>query len=344
MAKREYVQLAHTYDSKKHSISGWYASKKLDGMRAFWDGGVSSGSDKAKVPWANTNKDDRYIQSPIATGLWSRLGNIIHAPDYWLNELPTVPLDGELYSETMTRQELFSTIKKLTPDPIAWREVKFYAFDIPPLDTFFEDGVVSNIDLRINREACLDFIKDFDFDWMPDNITPYWKIVKMLPKVVHTDIVVPHRQIELPHVDPESTLDRLTNEIVERGGEGMIVRHPSAFYTTIRSHQILKVKPYADDEGVIIGFNAGEGKYRGMIGSVNLRLRNTLTISLSGFTDEERKLPQDAAKWSYDHPGEDCPDWINGLYFKKGDVITFKYRGLSDDGRPMEARYLRLPD
>ena len=52
--KREYVQLAHVFDSKKHSPAGWYASEKLDGQRAWWDGGVSRGMPAAQVPYANT--------------------------------------------------------------------------------------------------------------------------------------------------------------------------------------------------------------------------------------------------------------------------------------------------
>lgn len=39
--KRQFLMLAHDYDPKKHSILGWYMSEKLDGLRAWWDGGIT---------------------------------------------------------------------------------------------------------------------------------------------------------------------------------------------------------------------------------------------------------------------------------------------------------------
>ena len=88
MAKREFLMLAHTHNPTKEDIGGWFYSEKLDGMRAFWDGGVSSGLPKAQVPWANTDKDERLTKEEIATGLWSRYGNVIHAPENCTQELP----------------------------------------------------------------------------------------------------------------------------------------------------------------------------------------------------------------------------------------------------------------
>jgi hypothetical protein len=37
------------------------------------------------------------------------------------------------------------------------------------------------------------------------------------------------------------------------------------------------------------------------------------------------------------------PEDFQGKHFKVGDVVTFKYRELSDDGIPKEARYWRRP-
>jgi len=117
VAKREFLQLAHTYKPEKHGIAGHWTSDKLDGQRCFWDGGVSRGVPKKNVPWANTAKDARYKIQPIATGLWSRYGNVIHAPDAWLDALPRCFLDGELWSTNLSyRQEISSIIKKLIPD------------------------------------------------------------------------------------------------------------------------------------------------------------------------------------------------------------------------------------
>lgn len=49
-------------------VTGWWMSEKLDGVRAYWDG-------------------ERFL---------SRLANHFHAPDWFIEHLPSHPLDGEL--------------------------------------------------------------------------------------------------------------------------------------------------------------------------------------------------------------------------------------------------------
>jgi ATP-dependent DNA ligase len=42
MAKREFLMLAHKHEGQ--NILGWLYSEKLDGMRCFWDGGITRGN------------------------------------------------------------------------------------------------------------------------------------------------------------------------------------------------------------------------------------------------------------------------------------------------------------
>ncbi|HMA79100.1 MAG TPA: hypothetical protein VKP88_08340, partial [Candidatus Paceibacterota bacterium] len=99
--RREFLMLADTYKADKHEAIGMIGSEKLDGMRALWDGGVSRGDATENVPWASVTNpktgEKKAKIKPIATGLWSRYGSPINAPDWFLDQLPTVPLDGELY-------------------------------------------------------------------------------------------------------------------------------------------------------------------------------------------------------------------------------------------------------
>ena len=60
--------LAERWDNAQ-DLAGWWLSEKLDGVRAYWDG----------------------------KSLISRLGNRFHAPDWFLEGLPDIPLDGELW-------------------------------------------------------------------------------------------------------------------------------------------------------------------------------------------------------------------------------------------------------
>jgi DNA ligase-1 len=60
--------LAERWDNAQDLAGGWL-SEKLDGVRAYWDG----------------------------KSLISRLGNRFHAPDWFLEGLPEIALDGELW-------------------------------------------------------------------------------------------------------------------------------------------------------------------------------------------------------------------------------------------------------
>src|SRR6056297_2593239 len=99
--RREFLLLADTFKADKHNPIGMIASEKLDGNRCFYDGGITRGVDTINVPWSaihhpKTGKVKDKIK-PKATGLWSRYANPIQAPDWFLDQLPPVPLDGELY-------------------------------------------------------------------------------------------------------------------------------------------------------------------------------------------------------------------------------------------------------
>lgn len=301
MAK-EIVQLAHNYDPKKHKILGWLASEKLDGMRAFWDGGVTRGKPKASVPWAKTDKDARYKVPPISTGLWSRLGNVINAPDWWLDQLPkSIPLDGELYTTRSSREALMSAVKKLVPIDEEWLPVKYHVFDL-----YNQPG---------EYQKNLALVEQLD-----------------------SGIIIPVPQRPVETMDD---IDTWLESVVADGGEGLIVRNPEAYYTCKRSHNLLKVKPAFDSEGVVTGYKAGKGKYVGMLGCLTLAWQG-LSFDLSGFTDAERALGPDAADWAAKHPGAAFPQNHISPHFPPGTIVTFKYRTLSAYGVPSEARYWRV--
>ena len=66
------VLLAENWDGELDP-TGWWLSEKLDGLRAYRDG----------------------------TKFISRLGNVFHAPDWFIAGLPKHPLDGELFLTRM---------------------------------------------------------------------------------------------------------------------------------------------------------------------------------------------------------------------------------------------------
>ena len=95
MARREFLQLAEPFSPAKHQVAFHYISEKLDGTRCFWDGGLSRGLRTEDIPWASvidpkTGAKKAKIK-PRATGLWSRYGNPIIAPDEFLELAPLLP-------------------------------------------------------------------------------------------------------------------------------------------------------------------------------------------------------------------------------------------------------------
>jgi DNA ligase-1 len=167
----------------------------------------------------------------------------------------------------------------------------------------------------------------------------------MQNKLKLADYVKPQHQVQLPfNTDKaleivEGNLDNIT----DRGGEGLCLRKGSAYWIAERTYNLLKLKGYLDDEAIAIGCTSGRetdkgSKLLGMMGALIVKY-NEVDFELSGFTDAERELNN--SSFARQHPGEIMPDNVYPVKFPHGTKITFRYRELTNDGKPKEARYLR---
>lgn len=338
------LMLCHSYKEKsKISIAGWYASEKLDGQRAFWDGGITRGLAVRDVPWSN--KYDARKQGMLSTGLWTRLGNVTHAPDWWLDGLPNLMLDGELWSGYNHRQVLMSAIKQEIPDN-RWMNVQYRVYDMVPASRFLSTKTVT----YSGRKQDIS-IPDWSTRFGPlKSISygaPFLSRLQCLDKLVLPKHVKIHPQMSLPatQAGADEMINNLMATVLSQGGEGLVLKKPESIYECQRSHNCLKVKPFEDDEGIIVGWYSGKetdkgSKLLGMMGSLVLRLENGKELQLSGFTDEERALGPVASDWAARNPGAMTQVW-GTIHFKLDQKISYKYRGLTADGIPMEARYWR---
>jgi len=338
--------LAQTFDPRKHGVGGWFLSEKLDGMRCFWDGGLSRGALKESIPWANHAGDARYVVKPHATGLWSRLGNVIHAPDWWLDTLPPIMLDGELWigpGQGM-RQTLMNIIKPIVPDG-RWREVKYHVFDMPSPDAIFRDGRINNTNFKKIFKDYREWVDAGRLDFTPSGLTRFESSYKLLSGLELGANAALLEQERLPYqTDAAMNMiyDRLET-VCTNDGEGLMLRKPESFWQPKRVNEILKVKKLDDDEGIVTGYITGRetdkgSKLLGMLGALILNYRGQ-RLELSGFTDAERVLSD--PQWAADHPGQECPPEVSSTIFPRGSTVTFRYRGLTRDGIPQEARYYR---
>lgn len=353
--RREFLMLAHVFDAKKHGIGGWFLSEKIDGQRAFWDGGITRGLLKSEVPWANCAKDGRYVTPPVATGLWSRLGNVIHAPDWWLDKLPPIMMDGELWhgkrghGELQNVRKIVSKLKGLSN----WKQIKYYVFDLPSPMAVFRDGRLSSPHFKKVFKGIREWKYGARLAYEPHGLVRFEKTVKKMEELLDGNIALYHPQTRLPFQTPKAL------EIIEQrlmgvcliGGEGLMLRKPESFWVPKRVRDVLKVKKFDDAEGIVIGYTTGRetdkgSKLLGMMGALVLAYEHPTKgrkrLEISGFTDAERAWKSDDAyQWAKNHPGQECPDWISAVHFPLGNTVTFRHRGWSLDGVPSIATYWR---
>lgn len=379
MNKREFLMLAQDYGKVSTDVSGWWMSEKLDGQRAFWDGGISRGLDAREVPWANVAKDARLLERPVATGLWSRYGKVIHAPDWWLDGLPVgINLDMELWGGRGSFQEMRSTVGSHTPGP-GWKTIRGYALDAPGWHAVLSDGEINNanwktilhrgmlewverrsqLGVRTQEGLTLTFPMFMGFG-QPNECFERLKLIHQACRWSNA-MWQPHDQVKLPDnvQDAKTAIDDMLHLVTEGGGEGLVLRSATGGWVCKRVNWVLKVKKLSDAEGVVVGYTWGRetalgSKLLGMMGALVLDFRGK-RLELSGFTNDERQMvvnpdkPADMAALRVNGlPEESIPlegkevtlRWHNPR-FTRGSKVTFTYRELTNDGIPKEARFLR---
>jgi DNA ligase-1 len=355
--KREFLQLAETYDPAKHKIAGYLISEKLDGTRCFWDGGVTRGMRTTEVPWANITDPKtgtpKAKVKPLATGLWSRYGNPIIAPDKFLNALPACPLDGELWAGRGNFQLCRSICAGDTPDP-RFHLVSYAVYSAPAPEYLFGSGEIKNANMTMT------FTLEEIQKWFSARLLPGY--MHLNPPATFNDelmflrgaleaqneFVFLHQQTRLPETEEDARqfMEGFLDKVLTQGGEGCIVRDPLSTWTPRRHRGILKYKPFQDAEGTIVGFTSGRetdkgSRLRGKIGALILDYDGK-RLELSGLTDEEREfLNPEMSDIAAKHPGEDMPSSFAGRHFTLGQIVTFKFRELTDDNIPKEARFWR---
>ncbi len=102
------------------------------------------------------------------------------------------------------------------------------------------------------------------------------------------------------------------------GGEGLMLRQPGSMYVAGRSSTLLKIKSFRDAEAMVIGHQAGEGKHKGRLGALLVRLADGTEFAIgTGLSDRERANPPAV-----------------------GATVTFRYQELSDGGVPRFPSYV----
>lgn len=351
--KREFLMLASKYDGIKTSPAGLAMSEKLDGVRCFWDGGITRGLLCTQVPFANTEKHDRFVGGGLeATGLWTRYGQPILAPEWFLNTLPLIQLDGELHCGRGNFQQTLSIVRSHASSD--WSKITYSVFDIPRFDKIFADGQMTNINFKKKFESINSWINGR----IQGSILVCHSFMaaqrELGERLVGLDRVVKrHEQIILPvgHHRAVAALQMRMAYILDQGGEGLMLRFPQSEWEPVRSKFLMKLKGTQDAEATVIGYKWGKSgvgtKLVGLMGSLIVSFRGK-QFDLSGFTDAERMLLvhnqqlTEPSSYGSKHQGEVVNTSVaTSVLFPVGSQVTFSYRELTNDGLPKEAKYLR---
>jgi DNA ligase-1 len=134
-----------------------------------------------------------------------------------------IVIDGELYSRTLTFEQICSVVRKGDINDPRMSEVFFYAFDI------------INDDIYHQRVVLLD---------------------SLVANLRHTESV-PWFIVKTPE-----EVDTRHEQFISEGYEGTMVRNINSLYKkNKRSYDLLKKKDFLDSEFEVIGYKPGKGKF-----------------------------------------------------------------------------------
>lgn len=217
------VMLANVY-RQHEDVTQFWVSEKLDGVRARW----------------------------VGRQLISRGGKIFTAPEWFVQNFPDKPLDGELWMGRGHYEDVVSVVHQQKPHA-GWKNIKFMVFDLPAQGGTFTERVEAMRQLAT---------------------TPYLEVI-----------------VQFRMVSNKALMQKL-DEIAGQGGEGLMLHRQNAFYHSGRSDDLLKVKPFEDAEAMVIGYKPGKGKNTGLMGSIKVRMDNNKEFYIgTGFTQQQRIHP-----------------------------------------------------
>jgi DNA ligase-1 len=153
---------------------------------------------------------------------------------------------------------------KGTISPEEAKMIRFQIWDVIPLAEFKEGKSVDNYKQRF--ESLIKAIDEDSQTWKPYWVIPYKTVGSLEEGVEHFEL------------------------LLSQGHEGTILKNFCALWEDNRSKHLVKMKAEKDCDLEIIGFNPGEGKFVGMVGSIQMASSDRLVeCNISGFSDDLRK-------------------------------------------------------
>jgi ATP-dependent DNA ligase len=202
--------------------------------------------------------------------LWSRTGkpfgnkNLIkHFED--LQRVKNYVLDGELYIHGIPFQQLTSILN--TEEAKLPSEVKYFVYDCIPNKDWEQQKT------KLIYEKRLSLIRET----LNDKVANYKKVID-----VSTDLC-----------SNAGDVINFYKEHLKQGYEGSMLKDPNGFYrwkrVTVKSGEMLKLKPFKSVDLEVVDIYAGEGKFEGIAGGIICKYNNSTVSVGSGFDILTRK-------------------------------------------------------
>lgn len=212
-----------------------------------------------------------------------RSGLPVSAPAWFTARLPAEPLDGELWLGRGSFEALSGVVRREQPVDAEWRQLRYMLFDQP--------GTAGPFAERAARLAAL------------------------AARTGWSALVAASQE----RIDGPLALQRRLDAVVAGGGEGLVLHRADSPWQPGRSDALLKLKPVADAEAVVIGHVAGRGRHEGRLGALRVRTPEGAEFLIgTGFSDRQR---------------EQAP--------AIGSTVSYTYRGSTAGGMPRFASFLR---
>ena len=213
-----------------------------------------------------------------------RSGRVIAAPGWFLAALPALPLDGELWMGRGQFDRVSGAVRKTVPDDLEWRAVKYMVFDA----------------------------------WgRPE---PFAQRVTGLAQAVQAAQQPWLLAVAQTVVEDAAALEARLQEVVSQGGEGLVLHRADALWQAGRTEALFKLKPQADEEARVVGYQAGKGRLQGLTGALLLETPQGQRFALgAGLSDALRRNPPPLGTW-----------------------VTYSYRDRTSSGLPRFASFVRV--
>jgi DNA ligase 1 len=187
----------------------------------------------------------------------SREGNEFTAPEWFTRVLPTdVHLDGELYAGRGNFQDTVSIVR--TVNSTLWPgKIQYQVFDI------------------VDRTATIPFEERIS------------QLQRLFAKNLDWIKLVDHEKCR-----SKDHLEKKLETVLKLGGEGLMLREAKSVYIPSRSRTLYKVKTFFDAEAIVVGYEPGKGRNKGVCGALKCQMENGKEFKIgTGLSDAVRENP-----------------------------------------------------